>query len=95
VPLDPVGVQEMATRQDNAIDDVDREHAFDRSGDQGQRQRGTDGTSDTGKRSSSTPPVLAGTNSVNRPRRNDVTLSILGRAKAAGFTAFVITFDTC
>ncbi|KAH9073457.1 FMN-dependent alpha-hydroxy acid dehydrogenase [Lactarius deliciosus] len=28
------------------------------------------------------------------PRNNDVTLSILGRAKAAGFTALVVTLDT-
>ncbi|KAH9033599.1 FMN-dependent alpha-hydroxy acid dehydrogenase [Lactarius pseudohatsudake] len=28
------------------------------------------------------------------PRSNDVTLSILGRAKAAGFTALVVTLDT-
>jgi len=29
-----------------------------------------------------------------RPRSNDVTLSVLGRAKAAGFTALVVTLDT-
>ncbi|KAF8260928.1 FMN-dependent dehydrogenase-domain-containing protein, partial [Lactarius quietus] len=29
-----------------------------------------------------------------RPRNNDVTLSILGRAKAAGFTALVVTLDS-
>ena len=30
-----------------------------------------------------------------RPRHKDVTLSVLGRAKAAGFTALVLTLDTC
>src|SRR6266702_3896558 len=29
-----------------------------------------------------------------RPRSHDVTLSVLGRAKAAGFTALVVTLDT-
>jgi lactate 2-monooxygenase len=31
---------------------------------------------------------------MNRPRNNDVTLSVLRRAKAAGFTALVVTLDT-
>ena len=31
---------------------------------------------------------------IYRPRSNDITLSILGRAKAAGFTTLVVTLDT-
>ena len=34
------------------------------------------------------------TNGHLRPRSNDITLSILGRAKAAGFTTLVVTLDT-
>jgi lactate 2-monooxygenase len=38
--------------------------------------------------------TIAGANTNLRPRSNDVTLSILGRVKAAGFTTLVITLDT-
>jgi lactate 2-monooxygenase len=38
--------------------------------------------------------VDVGSNKVYRPRSNNVMFSILGRAKAADFTALVITLDT-
>lgn len=56
---------------------------------------GTGGTSYIG-----TPLIVSLGSSSNpyiykyRPRSNEITLSLLGRAKAAGFTALVLTLDT-
>ena len=54
----------------------------------------TDGTSSTGKPLSALLPCSYKLTSHARPRTAEVTQSILGRAKANGFTALVVTLDT-
>lgn len=53
----------------------------------------TDGTSSTGTQTCEAPSCIVSPGT-RRPRHDDVTISLLNRIKASGFTALVITLDT-
>ena len=86
---------ERSRKRRRAIHHVDGKHALHRSSGQGQQRRAPlVSTILVRLPPSQTDHTVLHSTRASRPRTNEVTLSILRRIKAAGFTALVVTVDT-